>query len=147
MWSELMLILRSFSSAVLSARDADGYPASVRTAVSPDASRQVVAVRVPAYVELQPGPASLLLHSHNEQLWDFRSHTMRGALERDGDGWIFRPAPTALRADSGGLAVVRELLACRRAAKSYLRKRGLTRPTVPWGKLRALTAEQTRRGA
>lgn len=146
MWSELTSILSTFSSAVLSARDADGYPASVRTAVRPDAGREVVGVGVLSDVDLQPGPASLLLHSHNEQLWDFRSHSMRGSLERDGDRWIFRPAPTPLRAGSDGLAMARELLACRKAAAAYLRKRGITRPAVPWERLRALTAEQRRRG-
>lgn len=140
MWAELTPSLGAFPSAVLTARDGDGYPASVRTPMAPDAARQVVGVEVPAHLGLRPGPASLLLHSHDEQLWGLRIILVRGALERTGDGWAFRPTALASGAESGGLAAVRMLLSCRKSAAAYLRKRGLARPAVPWGRLNAVKA-------
>ena len=142
MWAKLMPLFGAFSSAVLTAIDADGYPASVRTALAPDESRQVIGVTGAEQVELRAGPASLLLHSHNEQLWDLQIVLLRGVLEPDGAGWIFRPLAIAVGADEGGLAVLRMLQGCRRTASAYLRKRNLPRPLVPWAKLKAIKSVQ-----
>src|SRR5688572_23158057 len=110
MWTRLTPLLGAFPSAVLNACDADGYPASVRTPLALDDVRQLVAVRVPAHLGLRPGPASLLLHSHSEQLWDLRIILVRGALELADDRWTFRPLSIP-SGDMGGLAVVGMLLA------------------------------------
>lgn len=141
MWSDLIRTVGDFPSAVLSARDADGDPASLRTAAAPDDRRHVFGVHVPLHLELQPGPASLLVHSHDAQLWSLRSHSVRGTLERDGDGWLFRPSGAAAGEDSSALATVRALLGTRRAAKKYLARRGLAHPAIPWERLRAAGRE------
>lgn len=145
MWAELTPFLGAFPSAVLSACDEAGYPASMRTPLVPDTARQLVGVEVPAHMELRPGPASLLLHSHNEQLWDLRILVVRGALERDGEGWVFRPTAIASGADTGAMAVLRMLRGCRKSARAYLEKRGLARPAVPWARLIAVKAESEER--
>ncbi|MBC8076893.1 MAG: hypothetical protein H7Y32_12515, partial [Chloroflexales bacterium] len=72
MWDELKQQGDRFTSAVLSARDADGYPASVRTTCTFDDGQRLVRVDVPADVALQAGPASLLFRSHDEQLWSLQ---------------------------------------------------------------------------
>lgn len=142
MWAKLTPLFGAFPSAVLTAMDADSYPASVRTPLAPDELRQVVGLAGVEQLELRAGPASLLLHSHDERLWDLRIVLLRGALEHDGAGWIFRPLSIAAGADTSGLAVVRMLRNCRRAASAYLRKRGLARPVVPWAKLKAIKQAQ-----
>lgn len=138
MWAELIPLFGTFTSAVLSAADAEGYPASVRTSITPDTTRQVVGVNVPAALELAPGPAALLMHSHNEQLWDLRIVMVRGVLELNGSEWCFRPLAIASGVEQGGLAAARMVLACRKSARIYLQKRGLTRPIIPWNKLNAI---------
>jgi hypothetical protein len=144
MWPEIQKHASSFPNAVLSGRDADGYPASARTSVALNQERQTVLVQVPAEIAMQPGLASLLFHSHNEQLWDLKIHLLRGELVATTEGFEFRP--TKLAPGQGtGLEVVRMIMNCRKAARTYLEKRGLGRPAVPWSHLKALK-EQALKG-
>lgn len=140
MWARLLPLLGEFPSAVLTAVDAGGALASVRTALEPLADRQVIGVASPAAVELCAGPACLLLHSHSEQLWDLRSVLVRGALEQDGAGWVFRPLVVTAGLDNSPLALARALLRARASAGRYLARRGLARPRVPWAALKAARA-------
>ncbi len=133
MWHKLKHHINAFGSAVLSARDADGYPLSVRTAFHADNVRHELRVEVPTSVEVQPGPASLLWHQHNEQLWDLRIVVVRGELANTGNGWVFRPQPLTPSPNA-----LRMILNCRKAAQAYLGKHGLARPPIPWDRLKAI---------
>jgi len=133
MWDKLKHQINAFGSAVLSARDTDGYPVSVRTTLHADDARHELRVTLPPTVEAQPGPASLLLHRHNEQLWDLRIVVVRGELAHTGDQWVFCPQPLTPEPSA-----FRMILNCRKAANAYLRKRGLARPPIPWDRLKAI---------
>jgi hypothetical protein len=133
MWDNLKHQIQSFSSAVLTTRDATGYPVSVRTSCVIDDQRQAVGVTMPAAVDAQAGPASLLLHRHNEQLWDLRIVVVRGELVHHGDAWVFRPQPRP-----PDPSAFRMILNYRKAANAYVRKRGLARPRIPWDRLKAI---------
>jgi hypothetical protein len=138
MWDKINQAIGSFTDPVLSAHDADGYPASLRTPVVPDAGQQVLNVQIATDLELQPGPASLLFHSHNEQLWDLRNVLVRGELAHTGSSWVFIPRQLAPARDAdGGLALLKIVLDLRKVAAAYLKKRGLARPQVPWDRLKA----------
>jgi hypothetical protein len=142
MWADIRRHLRGFSSPVLTGVDADGYPLSIRCAPAPDDSQQVLLVSLPPWTRVTPGPASLLCHGHNQQLWDLRSFMVRGTLEpTGGETWLFRPSRFVPGMGIGGLAgMVRFALAKRRTARRYLERRGLSRPKVDWARLKALQA-------
>jgi hypothetical protein len=133
MWDKLKQQASTFQSAVLTTRDADGYPVSVRTSFNADDARHELRVAVPPTVEAQPGPASLLFHQHNDQLWNLRIVLVRGELAHTGNGWVFRPQPITPSPNA-----LRMILSCRKTAQAYLRKRGLARPPIPWDRLKAI---------
>jgi hypothetical protein len=133
MWDKLKHQVSTFGSAVLTAHDANGYPMSVRTAVYADNDRHELRVEVPATAEVQSGSASLLFHQHNAQLWNLRIVLVRGELTSTGNAWVFRPQPLAPSPHA-----LRAILNCRKTATAYLRKRGLARPPIPWGRLKAI---------
>jgi hypothetical protein len=137
MWDKINQAIGSFTDPVLSAHDADGYPASLRTPVVPDAGQQVLNVQIATDLELQPGPASLLFHSHNEQLWDLRGFVAKGTLEASGEGLVFRPLTFTRTAGGPPLDTLKFIRACRRTAARYLARRGLARPAVPWDTIKA----------
>lgn len=142
MWDEIVEHLADFSSALLTCVDEAGYPFSVRCRPEPDVDEQVLRVQVPEYTNIQPGPAGLLCHKHDEQLWNLKSFILCGSLERGTHGWIFRPQRFTPGAGIGGLiGMVRFLRSGRRIAKRYLDKRGLERPSIPWDRVHALWAE------
>lgn len=142
MWDDIVKHLPDFPSAVLSGVDAAGYPFSLRCNPEPDAAGQVLHVQVPEYVDVQPGPASLLCHKHDEQLWNLKSFVVRGSLEQDTQGWILRPRQFIPGAAIGGLwGFVQFVRAGRRTAGRYLDKRGLAWPSIAWDEVHALWAE------
>ncbi|HEY7349913.1 MAG TPA: hypothetical protein VH599_16465 [Ktedonobacterales bacterium] len=136
MWNEIAKYLPQFPSAVLTSVDADGYPLSVRCKPQLDAAAQVVRLRAPADLGIQPGPAALLCHSHDEHLWSLKGFAVRGTLEREGDDWMLRPAHFLPGTGLGSLLPA--ILGAQRKARRYLKKRSLPRPSVPWDKLKAL---------
>jgi hypothetical protein len=140
MWDKLVKYLPGFSSAVVTGTDPEGYPFSVRCMPQVDHARQVLHIRLPKDVPIQPGPAGLLWHSHNERLWNLKAFLVRGRLEQEAAGWAFHPQQFIQR---GGhlLADVRAFMNARRAARQYLEKRGLPRPVIPWKAIEALRAE------
>ena len=127
---------------MLTGVDGDGYPFSIRCAAELDESKQVLRVSLPEWSRIRPGPANLLCHGHNHQLWDLRSFMVRGTLEpAGGETWLFRPARFVPGVGVGGPAgMVRFALAKRQAARRYLERRGLARPRIDWLQLKALQA-------
>ena len=142
MWDELVKQLGDFASAVLTGADASGYPFSIRCRPEPDAVAQALRVRVPEYANIQAGPAGLLCHKHDEALWNLKSFVVRGSLEQDAQGWLFRPQQFIPGAGIGGLiGMVKFLKDGRRCARQYLDKRGLARPSIEWDQIHAVWAE------
>lgn len=139
MWDELITHLSDFPSAVLTGTDAEGYPFSVRCRPTPDIEARLLRVRLPEGTRICSGPASLLCHSHDENLWNLKSFLVRGVLSRDGGDWNFEPRHFIAGAGIGGLpAMARFFIGSRRRAGRYLKKRGLARPKVPWGEINVI---------
>ncbi len=139
MWDEIVRLLPEFPRAVLTGRDADGYPVSLRCRPQPEPSGQILRVAIADFLGIQPGPASLLCHKHDARLWNQKSFLVRGTLERTGAAWIFRPAEFIPGIGLGGaLGLLRFVLDCRRAAQRYLAARRLPRPRVPWDEINAI---------
>ncbi|KUN28133.1 pyridoxamine 5'-phosphate oxidase [Streptomyces antibioticus] len=135
--------LARHATAVLAARDASGAPALARTRTAPTVGG--FAVSPPDDHVMVPGPASLLVHRHDEKLNRMRNALVRGELRQTDDGWLLVPG-TVLEPMGSGRATdaVRVLRRTQRATDRYLHRRGLTRPQVEWDRFRAL-AESARR--
>jgi hypothetical protein len=145
MWADVVKHLATFESAVLTGQDGAGYPFSVRCRPQVDNGKQVLRLSLAADLPIQAGPAGLLCHYHDEQLWNLRSFVVRGQLEREGDGWLFRPAQFIPGAGIGGMVgQMRFLMKCRGMAASYLQKRGMARPSIPWDEVKELHEEAKR---
>lgn len=142
MWAEIEKYLPQFESAVLNARDAEGYPYSVRCAPEHDRPAGILRIDLAEGTDVQPGPASLLCHSHDDKLWNQKIFLLRGRLEVTGEGHAFRPEKFVPSIGTGGpIGMVRMLLGVRKASAAYLKKRGLSRPRIPWGEIEALKEE------
>ncbi len=138
MWDEITQGLAQFPDAVLTAVDAEGYPLSIRCQPQVDAATKVLRVPTARGVDLQPGPASLLCHSHDENLWKLRAFLVRGRIERADGSLAFHPQKYIPGGGMGGpLGDLRTIVGARRTAKRYLTKRGLARPAIPWDKIKA----------
>jgi hypothetical protein len=146
MWTELVAQLRRYPSTVLTALDDVGYPVSVRCQPRVDEAMQVLHVALAGAVGLRAGPASILCHTHDEQLWHLTNVLIRGTIEQSGDGWIFHPQRLIHGQSRGPLYFLRVLLDGRRAARRYLAKRGLPRPQIPWQRILAVRAVASSRG-
>jgi len=142
MWDEIKKYLAMFPNAVLTGIDADGYPFSVRCLPMQDEAKQGLRIAGVADGRLQPGPAGILCHSHDEKLWDLKSFQIHGKLERATDGWVFTPERFIAGQGLQGMAGQLQGLSKARAdAGRYLEKRGLARPQVQWGVFQALQRE------
>jgi hypothetical protein len=126
--------LSGFPSAVLSARDPEGAPVLAR--VHPDPDDTGYRVQVPDDITVSAGPASLLVHRHDDKLADLRFALVRGHLTGDDDRWtlastqVIDPASTTLST----------LRRTRRSAKNYLHRRDLPRPAIDWAAFAAIAA-------
>ncbi|WP_326552595.1 pyridoxamine 5'-phosphate oxidase family protein [Micromonospora sp. NBC_01813] len=124
-------IFDRFPSAVLAARDDAGVP--VLTRVRPTAADGGWALPATDGPRIVPGPASLLVHRHDDRLDGLRNVGLRGELTETADGWLLRPQRLV---DPGATGSVREavntLRGARRRTASYLDRRGLTAPPVRW---------------
>ncbi|MER7167051.1 pyridoxamine 5'-phosphate oxidase family protein [Micromonospora sp. NPDC000207] len=132
-------VVAAYPSVVLAARDAAGAPLLVRTTatVGADGYR----VRVPEGLDPAEGPASLLVHRHDAELSSLHNANVRGELGHDADGWILHPrrlVEPAARHKPGPTDQLRTIRTLRAATRRYLRRRGWSRPTVPWAAYRAL---------
>jgi hypothetical protein len=137
-------VLSAYRTVVLCALDSTGSPLLVRTTVTGTSAGY--GVTVPDDLPVAPGPASLLVHRHDEQLWDLHNANIRGDLIRTDDGWTLFPhrliePATGLR--PGPADQLRLLRTCRATTRGYLRRRGLSRPRVPWPAYRAIRAAVT----
>lgn len=135
-WDKVTKNLAAFSSAVLTGRDAGGYPFSVRCTVEPDPVHKTLRILNPGPNPIQPGPAGLLCHTHNKQLWGLKSFLVRGTLEQDPAGWVFRPLKFIPGMGFGNQ--IRLIVQSRARAKKYLEHRGLPRPKIQWNEFQAL---------
>lgn len=145
MWTELVAQLRRYPSAVLTALDDAGYPVSVRCQPRVDETKRVLHVTLVESVGLRAGPASILCHTHDEQLWHLTNMLIRGTIEQSGDGWTFHPQRLIRGQARGPLYFLRVLLDGRRSARRYLAKRDLPRPQIPWRHIRAVRAAASSR--
>lgn len=138
MWAEFIKVLPTFHSAVLTGFDSTGYPLSIRCHPQIDEQMQTLRLSIPTTVDLSSGPASLLVHAHNEKLWDLRSYLVRGQLQREGETAYLVVEKFSPGAGMGApwqmITLIRNM---RRTAANYLQKRNLSRPTIPWDKLAA----------
>jgi len=132
--------LATYPSAVLATRTDDGMPSMRRVHVAGPGAVGRLRLDVPPDEQLREGPASLLAHGHDEQLWSLRSVVVTGELIA-ADGWVFRPERIVGDGSTSPVAVIRTLRELRTTTRSYLDKRGLPRPTVAWGSIRALKEE------
>jgi len=149
MWNEIIRTLAKYESSVLSFVDAEGFPLSVRCAPQADEARQVIRVTLPPGVTVQPGPASLMSHYHDHQLWNLRGYNVFGTLEPEAEGqggWVLRPRKIISGLDSNPLRSFRLLSDARRAAQRYLDKRNLPRPQIDWSGIKRLHAEARNKG-
>jgi hypothetical protein len=142
MWKQLTKHLKTFPSGVITGVGADGYPFSVRCVPTVDQTRRALWVDLPPGAPVQPGPAGLLCHSHDERLWNLRSFLVHGRLEKNEDGWLFIPIRfIAGEGLNGKLSLLVTLVHARRNARRYLARRGLRRPKIPWKDINRLRAE------
>jgi hypothetical protein len=112
-----------------------------------DPFERVLLVQLPASTSIRPGPACLLCHRHDENLWNLKSFLVRGILAPDDGGWVFRSGRFMPGAGIGGpMGVVRFVAGSRKTARRYLGKRGLPRPRIPWDEVNTIKA-QARAGA
>ncbi|MGI5229235.1 hypothetical protein [Actinoallomurus sp. CA-142502] len=127
--------LARFPSAVLGARDESGAPLLMR--VRPVTTEG--GFRVAPECEVTPGPASLLVHEHNDELAAVRNALIRGELRKDGDGWLLVPSKVV---EPGSTSTpqdaVRTLRRVQKATTRYVNRRDLPRPRVRWSEFQAL---------
>lgn len=132
-------VLASYPTAVLAGVDSAGAPLLVRTTLTSVAGGYLAAV--PDDVALVDGPASLLVHRHDDQLWNMHNASIRGTLKRGDDGWLLTPArltEPAARHRASLADPIRTVRTCRAATKRYLAKRNWDRPAIPWSAYRAI---------
>jgi hypothetical protein len=143
MWKQIERYLPEFPTAVLSGLDLAGYPYSVRCRPSLDPARQTLWVQVPDGAALQPGPACLLCHTHDNRLWNLKSFVVRGSLSAEDSGWALYPLEFIPGMGIGGWrSYVKFVWHGRAAARAYFVRRGLPYPAVRWDELMALLAGQ-----
>jgi len=133
-------ILGRFPTAVLGAVDAAGAPLLMRTTVTPVA--EGFEVRAEPNAAVAAGPASLLVHEHDEKLSAAYTALIPGRLSELGEGrWLLAPDRVIEPIGTGRVADALHLVrGGRRATTQYLNRRGLERPRVPWAEYRKLAA-------
>jgi len=134
-------VLAAYTSVVLSARDRAGAVVMARTTVVPAAEGYRVAV--PDGVAVAEGPASLLVHRHDDKLSKLHNASVRGVLAADEDGWLLRPdrlVEPGVRNRAGLFDPLRVVRDCRATTRRYLERRNLERPRVPWPAYRTIRA-------
>jgi hypothetical protein len=133
MWHRTAKWLNRFPEAVVTAMGPNGYPVSVRQqSLRYDARTGEMTVAIPALLAALAGPANVLAHHHDEDLWNLRAIKIRGRIERRGDDWVFISEAFAPPPRGQLRTLVRLARTLRRSADQYLAKRGLTRPEINW---------------
>lgn len=132
MWAEIARHAPGFTSAVLTGRDASGYPFSVRCRPEPDEAAQVLRIHGPLPPGIVPGPAGLLYHRHDACLGGLKSFLLRGTLAEGNGGWEFHPVRYVPGVGVQGLwGYVRFVVDGRRNTRRYLEQRGWPWPRLP----------------
>ncbi|GHO79246.1 hypothetical protein KSD_70170 [Ktedonobacter sp. SOSP1-85] len=137
--NKLKEYLHSFRDAVLTGLNAQGYPVSVRCQPEIDETEHTLQIHLPADIQIVPGPAGLLCHSHDEKLWHLKSFALQGTLEHQEDISLFhvqRFLPGINMAGAPG--PITTLIRARRTMKQALQKRGLPQPSIPWTRMKQL---------
>ncbi|WP_084729764.1 pyridoxamine 5'-phosphate oxidase family protein [Streptacidiphilus neutrinimicus] len=139
--------LAQYPTAVLAARDSTGAPVLARTRPAPAPAGDGFTLRLPDDCPAVPGPASLLVHRHDERLNGMHNAVVRGVLRATGDGWALAPQrvvePIGTGSPGDALRVLRQV---RGATRRYFDRRGLERPRVHWDEFRSLAAPSRRPG-
>jgi hypothetical protein len=142
MWNkELAACGRAYESAVLTIVEPSGYPLSVRCKVRFDDAREVVTfAELPEMARGWSGPASVLLHRHNEVLEDFYELLLKGELSVEGGTITFKPSEFVTgsgRQDTdrmphagAPLHLIQFMLLGRRKAREYHARRGKPWPPI-----------------
>ena len=117
-------------------------PAVIRPVADP--STGTFHLDVPADEPVEPGPASLLAHRHDEVLDHLASAVVVGDLTRRDGRWAFAPTRLVPGADSHPVHMVQTVRRCRQAARAYVERRHLPTPPVDWDAFAALKAEVAR---
>ncbi|MFJ9933923.1 pyridoxamine 5'-phosphate oxidase family protein [Streptomyces virginiae] len=124
-------------TAVLAAPDASGAPVLARTRPQPTPAGYLV--EVPANCPVVRGPASLLVHRHDERLNHMYNALVRGDLRPTDAGWLLVPSTVVEPMGSGrAIDALRVLRRTSRSTDRYLERRGLRRPKVQWDRFRDL---------
>ncbi|MFF0410534.1 pyridoxamine 5'-phosphate oxidase family protein [Kitasatospora sp. NPDC004745] len=130
-------LLAEFPTAVLGATAPGGAPVLARTRVvaRPDGYQVFPAPDAPVL----PGPASLLVHRHDDRLNGLRNVLVKGRLSLEGGTWLFAPTAVVDPAGAGRPGdQLRTLRTARAATARYLSRRGLPRPRVAWAEFATL---------
>lgn len=132
-FGQVAVRLPSYRSGVLAAFDGAGRPVLQRVRPTADSSNGRLFFDVPEGVALRPGPASLLCHTHDEELSSQKSFVVVGVLQRRDGTWQlaterFIPGPGA----GGPMGLVSAVRDMRTSARRYLQRRGLKQPMVQW---------------
>lgn len=127
--------LPGFDSAVLGTAAAGRPPVLRRVRLRPDPASGTFLVDGP---DLTGGPASLLLHRHDEFLWNQRQIGVVGQLGMRGDEAVFQPDRLLpILFPSNPVDLLRIVRRARGSAATYLARRDLARPTIDWAAHRA----------
>ena len=143
MWHLAAESLRSFPEVVVTALGRDGYPVSVRERSSRyDGSTGEMPISVPEFTALAVGPANLIAHYHDEELWNLRMVQIKGLLEKRSEEWVFVSTVFTPPA-RGQLTSLRHMAkSMRRSSRRYLATRGLKQPKVNWAALKRLRQQE-----
>lgn len=137
---QMRTLLASFPTVVLTERDVSGHPFSVRVSARVASTPETGVVLVLGCTgsdALAAGPGSVLCHRHDAQLRSLRSFVLAGDFRRHKDEWVFVPKRLIPGAGAGGpVKNLQFMLAGRHRAGRYLTRRGMSRPAVPWVRLR-----------
>jgi hypothetical protein len=144
-WAEAAKWLAKFPDTVITALDAEGYPVSVRQ-VAPryDATNGLLVVEVPDALRITEGPANLLCHSHDEELWSLNAIHIKGRLEYQ-SAWLFVTTAFTPPPRWALIGLWQFARSGRAAARRYLDWRGLGRPVVNWDAVHELRHGSSRR--
>ncbi|MEP7359211.1 MAG: hypothetical protein ABI847_18310 [Anaerolineales bacterium] len=143
MWTQLEKHLPEFANAVLSGLDPAGDPYGVRCWPVLEPGQQRLRLPLAPTLPLQPGPACLLCHTHDEHLWNLKSFVVRGTLEGDDLDWVLIPRQFIPGMGIGGWRSYMHFVRHGRAAtRAYFAQRGQPYPVVRWDQLMALLTGQ-----
>jgi hypothetical protein len=136
LWASAAKHMAKFDEGVVNAVDAEGYPLSVRqTSLPYDPNTGEMPVTLPDALGAVEGPASLLCHFHDENLWGLRAILLKGKLARREGKWIF--VTTSFTPPSTWQMIKN----VKKSARDYLAKRNLPWPVVNYAAIDQMWAE------